>query len=138
MNAVAETGKECERLVHIKDGPNALIFDNSLYTQDDIIITPFTPYYVCICTPFSVEGENDQIIVTDFDPGNPDIQFRGISATSKEVRIWGVTTLKGGISALEIYVGSKIRLSDVIRNLMISSQMIKEWMLFRTEIYSIL
>ena len=56
MNAVAESGKECRRLVHIKDRYNALIFDNSLYTQDDIIITPC---YVCICAAFSVEGEND-------------------------------------------------------------------------------
>ena len=37
----------------------------------------------------------------------------------------GSGALKGGISALEIYVGSKNRLPDVIRNLMISSQMIK-------------
>ena len=141
----------------------------------------------------SVEGESDQIIVTDFDPDNRDIQFRGISATSKEVRIWDATTdskyisikyesqkaswttvwvewksfgdcqslfyingkevqgvfssqgtppieasgisigarsdgsraLKGCICALDIYVGNKGRLPDVIRNLMISSQMVK-------------
>ena len=47
---------------------------------------------MCICATFSGEGENDQIIVTDFDPDNPDIQFRGISDTSKEVRIWGSAT----------------------------------------------
>ena len=76
--------------MHIKDGHNALIFDNSLHTQGDIIITPFTPCYVCICAKYSVEGENDQIIVTDFDPDNPDVQFRGISATNKEVRIWAL------------------------------------------------
>ena len=92
MNAVAEPGIGCKRLVHIKDGHNALIFDNSLYTQDDIIIPPFTPCYVCICATLSVEGENVQIIVTEFDLDNPDIQFRGISATNKEVRIWGATT----------------------------------------------
>ena len=89
MNAVAE----CRRLVHIKDRYNALFFDNSLYTQDDIIITPSTPCYVCICGQFSVEGENDQINVTNFDPDNPDIQFRGISATNKEVRMWGDTSV---------------------------------------------
>ena len=33
MNAVAASAKECKRLVHITDGHNALIFDNSLYTQ---------------------------------------------------------------------------------------------------------
>ena len=40
-------------------------------------------------------------------------------------RFDGSRTLKGGISALEIHVGSKSRLPDVIGNLMISSQMIK-------------
>ena len=45
-------------------------------TQDDITITPFTPCYVCVCATFSVEGENDQIIVTDFDPDNSD-DFEG-------------------------------------------------------------
>ena len=92
MNAVSESGKECRRLVHIKDGYNAVIFGNSLYTQDDIIITPFKSCFVCICASFSVEGANDQIIVTDFDLCSPDIQFRGISATNKEVRIWGATS----------------------------------------------
>ena len=74
MIAVAESGKEYKRLVHIKDGHNALTFDNSLYTQDDVIIAHFTPCYVC--TTFSVKEENDQIIVTDFDPDNPDVQLR--------------------------------------------------------------
>ena len=91
MNAVAMSGKECKRLVNIKGGHNALIFDYSLYTQDDIIIIPCTPC-VCICATFSVEGQYDQVIVTDFDPGNPDIQFRVISAANKEVRIWGAAT----------------------------------------------
>ena len=64
MNAVAESGKECRRLF-IKGGYNALIFDISLYTQDDI--------------------------VTDFAPDNPDIQFRE-GSTNNEVRIWGATS----------------------------------------------
>ena len=89
---MAESGKECRRLVHIKDGYNALIFDNSLCTKDDITITHFTPCYVCICATFSVEGEHDQIIVTDFDPDNPDVHFRGISTTNNEVRRWGATS----------------------------------------------
>ena len=40
-------------------------------------------------------------------------------------RFDGSLALKVGISALEIYVGNKGRLPDVIRNLMISSQKIK-------------
>ena len=83
MLFVAESGKECKHLVHIGDGHNALIFDNSLYTQDDINTTPFTPCYVCICATFSVEGEHDQVIIIDFDPDKPDVQFQGISAINK-------------------------------------------------------
>ena len=92
MNALAWSGKECKRFVRIKDGHNAIIFDKSSCTQDDIIITPFTPCYACICVTFSVEGEHEQIILTDFDTSNPDLHFRGISATGREVRIWGATT----------------------------------------------
>ena len=91
MSVVAESGKECRGLVHAKDGHNDLIFDNSLYKQDDIIITSFTPCYVCICATFSVESEHEQVIITAIDSDNPDVQFRGISSTNK-VRIWGATT----------------------------------------------
>ena len=96
MNAVAESGKECRQLVHIKDGYIALMFDNSLYTQDDIIITPFTPWYVCICATYYVEGENNQIIVTEFDPDNPDIQFRGIYKQGSENMGCYIMNLKKG------------------------------------------
>ena len=51
------------------------------------------------------------------------IEASGISIGG---RFDGSRTLKGGISSLEIYVGSKSRLSNVIRNLMTSSQMIKK------------
>ena len=47
------------------------------------------------------------------------------SGTSIGGRFDGSRALKVGMSALEIYVGSKSRLPDLIRNLMISSQMIK-------------
>ena len=54
--------------------------------------------------------------------GTPPIEKSWISIGG---RFDGSQALKGGISALEIYVGSKSRLPYIIRNLMISSQMIK-------------
>ena len=54
--------------------------------------------------------------------GTPQLEESGISIGG---RFDGSRALKGSISALEIYVGSKSRLPDVIRYLMISSQMIK-------------
>ena len=53
--------------------------------------------------------------------GTPPIEESGISIGG---RFDGSRALKGGISALEIYVVSKSRLLDVIRNLMISNQML--------------
>ena len=54
--------------------------------------------------------------------GTPPIEESGISIDG---RCDGSRALKGGISALDIYVGSKSRLPDIIKNLMISSEMIK-------------
>ena len=195
FNLSAEEGKECTRLVTINEGHKALIFDKCLYTSDDLALTPRIDCYTYICVTFSVEGDHDQEIITDCHPSMTGIPFRGISATNKEVRIWGAKTsskyfsikhestkgsyttvfvewknfddfrslvyingvevyrvflseaytkyeevfgisvgdrfdysrtLKGGISALELYVESKLRLPDVIKNLIISSQLIKK------------
>ena len=54
--------------------------------------------------------------------GTPPIEKSGISIGG---RFDGSGALNGSISALVIYVGSKRIFPDVIRNLMISSQMIK-------------
>ena len=194
FNLSAEEGKECTRLVTINEGHKALIFDKCLYTSDDLALTPRIDCYTYICVTFSVEGDHDQEIITDCHPSMTGIPFRGISATNKEVRIWGAKTsskyfsikhestkgswttvmvewknfddcrswvyingvevhgvftsvgiireeqfglsigdrfdksrtLTGGISALEIYIGYKLRMPDILRNLIISSQLIKK------------
>ena len=80
-----------KHILHISDTHNALVFENSLYQVDDIVISPLTytsPHnYTCVCVTFQVDGEKDQFIFTDWQ--NWSTTFRGVSASSKEIRIWG-------------------------------------------------
>ena len=86
-NAVAV--RPCKHVRHISDHRAALLFDNSLYNVDKLVISPPTEHsYVCICVTFQVNGSNDQWLVLDWlnETSN---DFRGISASSKEIRVWG-------------------------------------------------
>ena len=79
-------------MLHISEKHNALVFGKSLYWVKDVILFPFTLKYVSICVTFQVDGEHDQTITSNYDDDNPDLPFREISASSKEMRIWGVKT----------------------------------------------
>ena len=79
-----------KHVIHISTTHNALVFDKSLYRVPDILLLPYSNRnYTCICVTFQVDGEEDQFIVTDYDASNPGFPFRGISASNKEIRIWG-------------------------------------------------
>ena len=86
-NAVAV--RPCKHVRHISDHRAALLFDNSLYNVVDLGLTsPAERSYVCLCITFQVNGSDDQWLVLDWErttSGN----FRGISASSKEIRVWG-------------------------------------------------
>ena len=69
---------------------------------------------------FYINGAEDQGVFSS--QGTPPIEKSG---TSIGGRFDGSRALRGGISALELYVGSTSRLPDVIRNVMILNQMIK-------------
>ena len=71
---------------------NALAFDKSLYVVEDVALSPYDLTYVYICVTFVVLGEQDQTIISNYDEGNPDLPFREISASNKEIRIWGAKT----------------------------------------------
>ena len=88
-NAVAI--KPSKDIVNISKTQNALRFENSLYKVEAVISPlPFTSKhnYTCVCITFQVEEENDQFLFTDWKDWSP--TFRGVSASSKEIRIWGV------------------------------------------------
>ncbi len=88
-NAVADDHPS-KHVIYISKPHNALAFDKSLYWVDDVVISWKVPQsYTCICVTFQIEGEDDQFIVSDYSSGSPDSTFRGISASNKEIRIWG-------------------------------------------------
>ena len=88
-NAVADDHPS-KQVLHISKTHNALVFDKSLYWVDDIFIVGPTsdPCYTYICITFQIEGETDQFIVSNYHDEKD--FFRGISASNKEIRIWGV------------------------------------------------
>ena len=88
-----------KHVLHISDKHNALIFDNSLYWVEDVILSLYNLHsYVCVCVTYQIEGESDQVIISNYDDDNPDLPFRAISASSKEIRIWGTKTPSSYIS----------------------------------------
>ena len=90
MNAVAI--HPSKHLLHISNKQNALVFDKSLYEVYDIVFAPLDPSYVYVCVTFQTDDEHDQTIVSNYDVANPDAAFREISASNKEIRIWGAKT----------------------------------------------
>ena len=83
-----------KRILHISKTHNALMFDKSLYSVE-VCISPIpitsNHNYTCVCVTFQVDGEHDQFIFTNWQNGGIlATNFRGVSASSKEIRIWGV------------------------------------------------
>ena len=88
LNAVAI--KPSKQIINISKTQNALRFDHSLYKVDGVVISPITSKhnYTCVCITFQVEEENDQFLFADWQDWST--TFRGVSASCKEIRIWGV------------------------------------------------
>ena len=88
MNAIKNPSK---RVLHISKTRNALVFIKSLYDVKDVVLSPVKSY-ISICVTFLVVGEQDQTIISNYDEDNPNLPFREISASNKEIRIWGAKT----------------------------------------------
>ena len=85
----AEAQVPSSTILKIK-GKNALIFKDNWYAIRNICISPQDPNsYASIIITFKVKGEHDQFLVSDC-VNNDELLFRGISASKKEIRIWGV------------------------------------------------
>ena len=79
-------------ILHISEGKHALVFEKCMYWVDHLLIMPQTGY-TSICVTFMVDGNEDMTIVSDFSTITPPtLPFREISASNKEIRIWGVDT----------------------------------------------
>ena len=82
-------------MLHISKKHNILVFIKSLYKLD------YVATYVSICVTYMVLGEQDQTIISSYVEDNPNIPFREISASNKEIRIWGAET-KSSSSYIQI------------------------------------
>jgi hypothetical protein len=90
INAVAI--HPSENVLHISENHDALVFNKSLYKVKRVPLLPYSPSYAAVCVTYQVEGDQDQTILSSYDPDNPEIPFREISASNKEIRIWGMKT----------------------------------------------
>ena len=72
-------------------GRYALEFDHTLYRVNDIVLSGANDRsYTCLCVTFRISGgDEEQFIVNNYENENEWLPFRGISATSTEIRIWG-------------------------------------------------
>ena len=91
INAIAT--RPCKQILHISDHRGALIFNNSLYKVEPMIISPSSSEdtYVSLCITYKFDGaaNTQQWLVSDWE--RKDLKnFRGVSASDKEIRIWGV------------------------------------------------
>ena len=89
-NANADNAATASKSVlHIADKKNALVFKNCFYWVDDVMLLPPTGY-TAICVTFMIDGNQDMTIVSDFsDVGGLQDPFCEISASNKEIRVWG-------------------------------------------------
>lgn len=81
-----------QHILHVSEHRDALVFDNSLYSVNYCTLTPAEApdTYVSLCITFRVTGgDADQWLVSDWEQPQND-NFRGVSASSKEIRVWGV------------------------------------------------
>lgn len=83
-----------EKVLNIAEHKYALLFEGNVYRLGDMMISDWRPkFYACIWITFQVEGSRDQFIISDCNVSNP-TKFRGISASNKEIRIWGAKNNK--------------------------------------------
>lgn len=89
-----DANSESKRMLHISDERYALVFEKCVYWIDNLSLIPRFGY-TAICVTFMVNGEEDMAIISNFSAwATPPDPFLEISASNKEIRIWGVDTEK--------------------------------------------
>ena len=89
INAIAV--RPSKEILHISDHQGALVFDDSLYKVKPMIISPsLEDTYVSLCITYKFDGvaNDQQWLVSDWE--RKGTAFRGVSASDKEIRIWGI------------------------------------------------
>ena len=60
--------------------------------HNNVVSFPSDHSYVSLYVTYLVVGDEDQTIISSYDSDNPGDTFREISASNKEIRIWGAKT----------------------------------------------
>ena len=111
INATAV--RPSKQIQHISDHLGALVFDNSLYKSKMGGLTPPTERtYVSLCITFQVRGADDQWLASDWEGGQSPDNFRGISASAKEIRVWGAANGDKNYMPIE-YIAKRNRWTTV-------------------------
>ena len=87
-------------VLFVKKGKNALYFKNNLYKLDGVSLSPIgIRSYTVIVITFRILGDDEQFLISDWtQKGN---LFRGVAATSKEIRIYGAVNKEKTYVAIE-------------------------------------
>ena len=88
----AKADKATKDLIRLPNGKYALDFHKSRYVAngDNLYLGTSGDGYSYACVTFRIQADNEQTIISNFDPDNPDEGFQEISATSTEIKIWDV------------------------------------------------
>ena len=83
-----------KHVLHISEKLNALVLDKSLYKGSKLLCYHLTipAMFICVSTcmsTFQTDCEQEQTIISNYDPDNPELTLQGIFASNKEIRIWG-------------------------------------------------
>ena len=87
----AKADKATKDLIHLPNGKYALDFHKNRYVVEGDNLYLGTDGYSYMCVTFRVQADTEQTIMSNYDPDNPDEGFQEISATSTEIKIWGIS-----------------------------------------------
>ena len=100
LNLTAE--RASKSLTELANERHALVFHNSRYINDDILLLanhPGTHGFICV-TFYTTGGDHEQTILSNFQSSN-DNNWHEISITNTEINIWGKE--KGKIKCVTIH-----------------------------------
>ena len=100
LNLTAE--RASKSLTTLANGRHALVFNNSRYINDDILLLANhseTHGFICVTFYMSGGGDHEQTILSNFQSSNDN--WHEISTTKTEIKIWGKE--KGKIKCVTIH-----------------------------------
>ena len=88
------------KLIKTKDWSYAIDFQNNRYHLDAFFIECL-PGYGYLCITFCVQGEGEQVLITNHKPRDVLKNFHEISVTGHEINIWGYRNNKPACETIQ-------------------------------------